>query len=189
MQKFRAPVLILIIVLSFGYCAWHVRAHGGELVLQAHDFLERAALPYRYYKLSQLEPDAQLLIPFVGIRTSDIEDTWGEARSQGRTHEGVDIFRPRGTPIFSATDGYVYRIGEGELGGIFVYVLGKGGVRYYYAHLDSVARGLKVGQQVTTDTVLGFVGTTGNATGTPPHLHMGMYKNGAQNPYELLVAR
>jgi murein DD-endopeptidase MepM/ murein hydrolase activator NlpD len=159
------------------------------MLIQTSEFLEKAALPYRMLKLSLEEPDAQLLIPFIGIRKSDIADTWGEARMEGRTHEGVDIFRPRGTPVFSATDGYVLRVGFGERGGNFVYVTGKGGVRYYYAHLDSVAKGIDTGERVTTDTVLGFVGSTGNAEETPPHLHFGMYKNGPQNPYEMLIAR
>ena len=69
-------------------------------------------------------------------------------------------------------------------------IAGAGGRYYYYAHLDSYARGLAIGDRVTTRTVLGYVGTTGNAAGTPPHLHFGVYTaNGAINPLPLLVDR
>jgi hypothetical protein len=69
-------------------------------------------------------------------------------------------------------------------------VIGSGGRIYYYAHLDSYARGIEVGDPVTTRTVLGYVGTTGNALGTPPHLHFGVYTlTGAINPLPLLTDR
>lgn len=135
------------------------------------------------------EPDKELLIPIQGLSLRNIADSWGSPRSGGRSHEGIDMFAKRGTPVFSATRGYVIRSGTNTLGGNIVFVVGPGGVRYYYAHFDSVAQGIEPGKEVTTDTVLGYVGTTGNATGTPPHLHFGMYKSGAENPYQLLVPR
>ncbi|HJS23180.1 MAG TPA: M23 family metallopeptidase, partial [Pyrinomonadaceae bacterium] len=71
-----------------------------------------------------------------------------------------------------------------------VSVIGSGGRVYYYAHLDSYAKGIEVGDRVTTRTVLGYVGTTGNAQGTPPHLHFGVYTmTGAINPLPLLSDR
>src|SRR6185312_5456323 len=89
-----------------------------------------------------------------------------------------------------ATSGYVYKIGENNLGGQTVSVIGSGGRVYYYAHLDSYAPGLQVGDRVSRRTVLGYVGTTGNAQGTPPHLHFGIYTfNGAINPLPLLTDR
>ena len=68
--------------------------------------------------------------------------------------------------------------------------LGPGGDRHYYAHLNSVAD-IKIGQRVAPGDVLGTVGTTGNARGTPPHLHYGVYRRGegAINPFPLLVNR
>ncbi|HWH16437.1 MAG TPA: M23 family metallopeptidase [Candidatus Paceibacterota bacterium] len=117
----------------------------------------------------------------------EVVDTYGEPRGADRRHEGIDIFAPRGTYIVSATEGIVARIGENRLGGTIVFILGPGGERYYYAHLDSVDPMLTVGQRVGTSTILGRVGTTGNAAGTPPHLHFGIYGNGgARNPYERL---
>ena len=142
------------------------------------------------------EPDAALLMPVEGVRVSSVADTWGGARSEGRTHEGQDIFAPTGTPVYSATSGYVYRIGEARRGGNVVVVIGGGARRYYYAHLSSFAEGLREGQAVTPDTLLGYVGTTGNAAGTPPHLHLGLYVGepgscewDAIDPLPLLVDR
>jgi peptidoglycan LD-endopeptidase LytH len=82
----------------------------------------------------------------------------------------------------------VARIGESQLGGKTVSGLGAGGRLYYYAHMDSYALGVAVGDYVTTETVLGYVGTTGNAQGTPPHLHFSVYTStGAINPLPLLT--
>lgn len=144
----------------------------------------------RVAKLYTQEPEAKIAMPFQQVTKRQIADTWGAPRGTGRRHEGQDIFAPRGTPILSATTGYVYRIGENNLGGQTVSVIGKGGRVYYYAHLDAYAPNLKVGDRVSTRTVLGYVGTTGNAQGTPPHLHFGVYTtNGAINPLPLLTDR
>lgn len=123
-----------------------------------------------------------------GVRVKQINNTWHASRSGGRLHEGQDIFAKRGAVIRSAADGYIVRIGENPLGGKTVYVLGAGGRSYYYAHLDAYAPNLTVGDPVTRETVLGYVGTTGNAVGTPPHLHFGVYTSaGALNPLPLLT--
>lgn len=140
--------------------------------------------------LSMKEADAELIMPVEGIMKKQIADTWGAARSEGRSHSGQDIFAKRGTPVYSATEGYVLRVGENRLGGKVVFVYGAGGRRYYYAHLDRFAPGLKAGDFVTTDTLIGYVGNTGNASGTPPHLHFGVYTGGgAVNPLPLLTDR
>ena len=97
--------------------------------------------------------------------------------ARGRKHEGIDIFAARGTPVHSATEGIVLRVGANRLGGRVVWVLGPGGQRHYYAHLDRFAD-ISAGLQVRAGTVLGYVGTTGNAAGTPPHLHYGVYESG-----------
>ena len=144
----------------------------------------------RVAKLYAQEPDSKIAMPFQDVTKRQIADTWGAPRGVGRRHEGQDIFAPRGTPILSATNGYVYRIGENNLGGQTVSVIGSGGRVYYYAHLDSYAPGLQVGDRVSKRTVLGYVGTTGNAQGTPPHLHFGVYTfTGAINPLPLLTDR
>ena len=144
----------------------------------------------RVAKLYTEEPHAKIAMPVKDVQKRQIEDTWQAPRGTGRRHEGQDIFAPRGTPILSATNGYVYKIGENNLGGQTVSVISSGGRVYYYAHLDSYAPGLEVGDRVSTRTVLGYVGTTGNAQGTPPHLHFGIYTfGGAINPLPLITDR
>lgn len=127
-----------------------------------------------YQALLPLEPDLDIFMPVEGVRVADIADTWGAPRGGGRTHEGQDIFAPRGTPIYSATDGIVYRMGESNLGGNIVFIAGAGGRRYYYAHLEDWAD-IQEGQFVDSDTVIGYVGNSGNAATTPTHLHFGIY--------------
>jgi murein DD-endopeptidase MepM/ murein hydrolase activator NlpD len=144
----------------------------------------------RVVKLYTQEPDTKLAMPLENVSKRAIADTWQAPRGTDRRHEGQDIFAARGTPILSATKGIIYNIGENNLGGQTVSVIGSGGRLYYYAHLDSYARGIEVGDRVTTRTVLGYVGTTGNAQGTPPHLHFGVYTGtGAINPLPLLTDR
>lgn len=144
----------------------------------------------RVAKLYTEEPHTKIKMPVADVTKREVADTWGAPRSGGRKHEGQDIFAPKGTRILSATNGYVYRIGENNLGGQTVSVISSGGRVYYYAHLDAYAPGLEVGDPVSTNTLLGFVGTTGNAQGTPPHLHFGVYSmSGAINPLPLITDR
>lgn len=153
-------------------------------------FFERITLPIKIARLSWLPADKEILMPVYGIRMREINDSWQDPRPEGRLHEGQDIFANRGTPVFSAAKGYVVRMGVGELGGNFIYIAGAGGRRYYYAHLDKIAEGLRVGQEITADMVIGFVGNTGNAEDTPAHLHFGVYVlRKAIDPLPLLVNR
>lgn len=136
------------------------------------------------------EPDRKIAMPLEDVAKRQIADTWGAPRGTGRRHEGQDIFAPKGTPILSATNGFIYKIGENNLGGQTVSVISAGGRVYYYAHLEKYAPNIEVGDRVTTRSVLGYVGTTGNAAGTPPHLHFGIYTmSGAINPLPLLTDR
>lgn len=144
----------------------------------------------RVAKLYTQSPDTKIAMPLEDVSRKEVADTWGAPRGVGRHHEGQDIFAPKGTPILSATNGFIYKIGENNLGGQTVSVIGSGGRVYYYAHLDSYAKGIAVGDRVSKRTVLGYVGTTGNAQGTPPHLHFGIYTfTGAINPLPLLTDR
>jgi murein DD-endopeptidase MepM/ murein hydrolase activator NlpD len=153
-------------------------------------FLGNRALFYvKVARLYAADPPAKIFMPVLGVTKKQIANTWQAPRG-GRRHEGQDIFAKRGTPIYSATRGYVYKIGENALGGQTVSVIGAGGRVYYYAHLDAYADGLEEGNYVTPQTKLGFVGTTGNAQGTPPHLHFGIYTpSGAIDPLPLLESR
>ena len=174
----------VIVLTSIDYSS--PRAQRIESSLQAT--WDSLTLPYKMARLSAQEPDAQLVMPVAGVRVRDVANTWGAPRSGGRRHEGQDIFAPRGTPVHAATSGYVLSVSEGGLGGKKVFVLGAGGRRYYYAHLDDFAEGLSAGDAVTPQSVLGYVGDTGNAKGTPPHLHFGVYgAGGALDPLPLMI--
>jgi murein DD-endopeptidase MepM/ murein hydrolase activator NlpD len=134
-------------------------------------------------ELVRMPPPAALPVPIEGIEADAIADTWGAPRGHDRTHQGVDIFAPRGTPVRSTTRGLVVDVRDGGLGGRQVWVLGPGRERHYYAHLDDWAYALAPGDAVQPGTRLGTVGTTGNALGTPPHLHYGIYTpTGAVDP-------
>lgn len=117
-------------------------------------------------------PAARLLVPVKGVRRDDLFDTWGDSRSQGRTHQGIDIAAPRGTPVLAATAGTIAKRFESVRGGITLYQFGeKGEWSYYYAHLEGYAAGLEEGDAVSAGQLLGYVGTSGNAPDSHPHLH------------------
>ncbi len=120
----------------------------------------------------------ELTVPVEGVARGSLRSTFGAPRSGGRTHRGTDVFARRGTPVLSATRGVVWKVGGDRLGGRVVVVLGEGRAFYYYAHLDHWAEGIGVGDEVLPGQVLGFVGNTGNAATTPPHLHFGVYRVG-----------
>lgn len=126
----------------------------------------------------QAEPDPALQMPVQGVRVRQVWDSFGAIRPGGRRHEGQDIFARRGTPVYSATEGFVVRMAYGPVGGLQIFVLGAGKKRYYYAHFDRFAPDLREGDWVTPQTLLGYVGNTGIARGTQPHLHFGIYEGG-----------
>jgi peptidoglycan LD-endopeptidase LytH len=151
------------------------------------ELLEWLRLQQYRLELSLKPAPTELRVPVRGITLRRIANTFGVARSGGRSHEGLDIFAPAGTPVISATGGYVAHIGTNNLGGLVVYTVGAGGRTYYYAHLSRYGK-FQVGDTIKPGDVLGYVGNTGNARGTPPHLHFGVYDSGWQaiNPYRLL---
>ena len=116
-------------------------------------------------------------------------DTWGDPRSGGRTQKGVDMIAARGTPSVAIEAGTVKRLRNGGLGGITVTLRGVSGDEFYYAHLDGWAPGLSVGQSLVVGELLGYVGNTGNAQYTVPHLHFEWAPGGgaAVNPYPLVA--
>jgi peptidoglycan LD-endopeptidase LytH len=147
------------------------------------------AKPRMLLELSRMPPPSMLAMPVQGVPASRVADTFGAPRGRDRNHAGVDIFAPRGTPVRSATRGVVVAVREGRLGGRQVWVLGPARQRHYYAHLDDWAAGLQVGDIVLPGDALGVVGDAGNARGTPPHLHYGVYgEGGAIDPLPLLLA-
>ena len=141
------------------------------------------------WEISRMPAPASLPMPVRGVTVAEVADTWGAERSGDRRHEGVDIFATRGTAVTSTTRGVVGAVREGGLGGRQVWVRGPGLENHYYAHLDGWAEHLSQGDVVLPGDVLGFVGDSGNARGTPTHLHYGIYgDDGALDPMPRLRA-
>lgn len=174
-------ILILVLFIFIGFAVINNLPSNTSFARQ--NLFDRTATTLRYARLLSEEPEAKIMIPIHKIKKNQIADTFGSPRGSDRQHQGQDIFAPRNTPVYSATKGFVWRIGENRLGGKTVSIAGAGGRVYYYAHLEKYADNLHVGDEVSTETILGFVGTNGNAKGTPPHLHFGVYSaTGAINP-------
>jgi murein DD-endopeptidase MepM/ murein hydrolase activator NlpD len=137
-----------------------------------------------------------LVLPVAGIAPAQLVDTYTQSRSAGRVHEAIDIMAPAGTPVLAAVDGPVAKLFTSELGGLAIYQFDLDGRRvYYYAHLQGYAPGLHEGMEVRRGTVLGYVGSTGNADPGTPHLHFAVFRLGtppkwwqgeAVNPYPFL---
>lgn len=141
-------------------------------------------------RLKSMPLPSKLPIPVENVKPRHLKDTWGASRSSGRTHEGIDILAPRGTKVYSTTDGVVGSMRNNNLGGKVIWILGPSNTWHYYAHLDDHKRGLKEGDIVRKGQHIGYVGNTGNARHTAPHLHYGLYLSGrgrgAVNPYPYL---
>jgi murein DD-endopeptidase MepM/ murein hydrolase activator NlpD len=117
-------------------------------------------------------------------------DTFGAPRSGGRSHEGNDIFAPYGTPLLAAERGVIEKVGVNTLGGTKLWIAGESGTSYYYAHLSAYAAITTDGALVEPGDVVGFVGNSGDAITTPPHLHFEIHPGGgpAIDPYAILKA-
>ncbi|AOD16065.1 peptidoglycan DD-metalloendopeptidase family protein [Xanthomonas fragariae] len=137
-----------------------------------------------------------LLIPVQGISNSQLQDTFTDARSEGRVHDAIDILAPTGTPVVAVTDGTVEKLFTSERGGLTLYQFDPNGTYcYYYAHLESYADGLAEKQSIKRGQIIGYVGSTGDANPAAPHLHFEIHRLGPEkhwwkgdvlNPYPVL---
>lgn len=118
--------------------------------------------------------------PFPVAGKANFSHDWGFPRytPAPHLHEGTDVFAAFGTPIVSSEAGKVIQKGTAGAGGISVWLRGDSGMGYYYAHLQSWAKDLQVGQRIEKGYVIGFVGDTGNAEGGSPHLHFELHPGG-----------
>jgi murein DD-endopeptidase MepM/ murein hydrolase activator NlpD len=159
-----------------------------------------SASPQPLLATSNVNPaPGALLLPVQGVRAEQLVDTWGQSRAGGaRTHEAIDIIAPRGTPVLAAAPGVVEKLFHSVRGGTTIYLRSPDRqVIYYYAHLDRYAPGLAEKQQVRAGQVIGYVGSTGDASPDGPHLHFAInlarpdeswWQGHAVNPYPLLRA-
>jgi murein DD-endopeptidase MepM/ murein hydrolase activator NlpD len=137
-----------------------------------------------------------LIIPVMGVTPNELLDTFGDARSEGRAHDAIDIAAPAGTPVLAATDGEIARLFQSERGGTTIYQLSPDKkLLFYYAHLQRYADGMYPGKFVRQGEVIAYVGDTGNAGAGNFHLHFSTtaitdpnrYWEGTNiNPYPLL---
>jgi murein DD-endopeptidase MepM/ murein hydrolase activator NlpD len=137
-----------------------------------------------------------LLVPVQGVTRQALQDTFKDARSQGRVHDAIDILAPRNTPVLAVEAGRIVKLFTSDKGGLTIYQFDPTNTYcYYYAHLERYAPGLAEGNQVTRGQVIGYVGTSGNAPPDTPHLHFAITllppeKNWWQgvpiNPYPIL---
>jgi murein DD-endopeptidase MepM/ murein hydrolase activator NlpD len=98
-------------------------------------------------------------------------DTFGAARSDVSYHHGVDVFGQLGQPLVAVTDGTVFSVGWNKVGGNRLWLLDEQGNQFYYAHLSAFSTAAVNGARVKAGEVIGFMGRTGDAEGTPYHLH------------------
>lgn len=137
-----------------------------------------------------------LLVPVQGIAAAQLQDTFTDSRSEGRSHDAIDIMAAAGTPVLAVADGPVEKLFDSKQGGLTLYQFDPDGTRaYYYAHLQGYAPGIAEKKMLKRGELLGYVGATGNANPAAPHLHFAVFvlgpekqwwKGEAINPYPLL---
>jgi murein DD-endopeptidase MepM/ murein hydrolase activator NlpD len=122
----------------------------------------------------------RLIVPVQGVHAADLRDNFNESRG-GHRHEALDIMAPRGTPVLAADEGSVVKLFLSKPGGLTVYQFDESRTYcYYYAHLDRYATGLREGTLLRKGEILGYVGSTGNASPAAPHLHFAIFKLGME---------
>jgi murein DD-endopeptidase MepM/ murein hydrolase activator NlpD len=125
-----------------------------------------------------------LTIPVKGTTAPQLKDTFMQARAAGVPHDAIDIMAPRGTPVLAVEDGRVAKLFSSKAGGITLYQFDRDSrYAYYYAHLDGYVDGMTEGAAVTKGQVIGYVGSTGNASPDAPHLHFALFKLGPERQW------
>lgn len=140
-------------------------------------------------KINNLGQNKVLNVPvpiLFGITPDNLTRNFGDPRSNGRIHEGLDIMAPMNAPVVTPTDAVVTRIGTGESAGKYVYTANPGGETFAYLHLNEIAN-IKEGDEIKKGTLIGYVGNTGNAIGGSPHLHFEIKdETGFLDPFDRL---
>jgi murein DD-endopeptidase MepM/ murein hydrolase activator NlpD len=144
---------------------------------------------------SDVKLTEKLLIPVAGIKAGQLRDTFDQARGPERRHQAIDIMAPTGTKVFAVADGKVVKLFDSKQGGLTAYQFdATENFAYYYAHLDQYAPGISEGSVLKRGDLIGYVGYTGNAVSTAPHLHFAIsvlgpekqwWKGTPINPYPL----
>jgi hypothetical protein len=168
------------------------RGHSGGQRTDRSRFLARLQRAHKPLEITPPLGLSRYIFPVAG--PASFTDTYGAARSDVSWHHGDDIFAPLGTPVVAVADGTLNRVGWERLGGWRLWVRDRLGNEFYYAHLSGYTRAALEKGRIKAGTVLGFVGDTGDAFGTPFHLHFEIHPrsllplryDGAVNPTSYL---
>jgi murein DD-endopeptidase MepM/ murein hydrolase activator NlpD len=149
----------------------------------------RKAPPTPASKLRELSTKGGYAFPVL-MGKHRYSNDWGAARQNTGAHEGNDIFAPAGTPVLAVTGGTLRRVGTARVPGNRLYLYSDRGDYYFYGHLSSFEADARSGKRVKAGEVLGYVGSTGDAEPTPPHVHFEVHPGGGApvNPYPFLRA-
>jgi murein DD-endopeptidase MepM/ murein hydrolase activator NlpD len=146
----------------------------------------RAKVPVGQGDADRIVPDPKLphlAFPLLGIDPKKVSDTFNDPRG-GHPHEALDIMAPRGTPVMAVAQGNVAKLFTSKDGGLTVYQFDDTRTYcFYYAHLDRYAKGIQDGTLLRAGQVLGYVGSTGNASANAPHLHFTLFKLGPEKKW------
>ena len=176
-------------------------AFGASILVAAYaasgDRYDRPAVKVDNVVVEEQAPSG-VIVPVAGVRTSELRDNFMDPRS-GHVHNALDIMAPRGTPVLAAVDGTVRKLFTSRAGGLTIYEFDAAQQKvYYYAHLDRYADGLTEGAKIARGSVIGYVGTTGNAPPNSPHLHFAIqilpetkewWKGRAIDPFPILTGK
>lgn len=154
-----------------------------------------AAAPVASEEGAALLASRPLAFPVEGIDPARISDNYAQGRGN-RSHEAIDIMAPRGARVVAVDDGKLVKLFNSVPGGLTVYQFDpQNQLTYYYAHLDRYADGVKEGMVLKRGDLIGYVGSTGNASPAAPHLHFAVFRLGPErqwwkgtpvNPYTAL---
>jgi murein DD-endopeptidase MepM/ murein hydrolase activator NlpD len=165
----RQWIAAIMAMLGIVFCVTMV--HGLERPGSAIELLERRAR------------DGEVVAPIILLTRAHLHDSFNEIH-HGHPHHAIDIMEPRGTPVRAAVDGTIRKLHYSMAGGNTIYEFDEAGeFCYYYAHLDSYARGLREGARVKRGQIIGFVGSTGDASPDAPHLHFAIYMLGPRRQW------
>lgn len=188
-RTFNLFSLILLVTITFSpLTTFALRSwEGADIGASGHWGMVSSSLRN---KINDLDDDkvSNLPVPILfGVTPDNLTHNFGDPRSGGRSHEGLDIMAPKGAPVVTPTEAVVIRSGVGDSAGKYVYTANPGGETFVYMHLNEVAD-ISEGDVLKKGELIGYVGNTGNASGGATHLHFEIRDNdNATDPFPRLT--
>lgn len=190
-MRLAVPPALLIVAATMiaGSCALGAQSTTATATAQRATLPPVVAIPQVASTRGARAGPAQYVFPVFGSGATFSSD-YGAPRAGTGWHHGNDIFAPIGVPVLAVADGVLSKVGVNTLGGNRLWLTDDLGNAYYYAHLSAYAAGAADGVRVRGGEIIGFVGNTGQAITTPPHLHFEIHPgDGASvDPYPYLLA-